>query len=432
MTRQLIVLMTMLVVFAVATANAQAPVANGGITLEEAIAMALKQEPALRGVRTQIDAASGRVQQAALRANPTVNGERRWEPGGTDDQVSIGVQWPLELFRRGARIVTAERDLAVAQHDVADRERRTAADVRVRYGAALTAIRELAVLDDLITAVQRQWDLTAARVKEGATPPLEQDLLDVEVRRLAAERRLQTGRVESALLDVRRIIGLRPDAPIVLRETLESIVARESAVDRVPATAPATVVQARPDVRAAEARVNAAAARIDQTTRDARFDVTVFGTYMRMDAGFPQLGLGPGGAVTRVRGTFNYFAGGAMVVVPVLNRNQGARAAARAEREGAVAARDAAVLDAEIEIAAARVQDRSARDAVAQFVDGAQRLARRNLDVVGQTYQLGRATAFDVLAEQRRYLEIERAFTSALREAFDARTRLQLALGDVR
>ena len=54
------------------------------------------------------------------------------------------------------------------------------------------------------------------------------------------------------------------------------------------------------------------------------------------------------------------------------------------------------------------------------------------LDVVTQTYELGRATVFDVLNEQRRYLDLERAYTAALREAYEARTALRRALGDVR
>jgi outer membrane protein TolC len=52
--------------------------------------------------------------------------------------------------------------------------------------------------------------------------------------------------------------------------------------------------------------------------------------------------------------------------------------------------------------------------------------------MVTQSYELGRATVIDVLAEQRRYLEVERAYTAALRAAYEARTALTRALGDVR
>jgi outer membrane protein TolC len=57
-------------------------------------------------------------------------------------------------------------------------------------------------------------------------------------------------------------------------------------------------------------------------------------------------------------------------------------------------------------------------------------LARQNLNVVQQTFDLGRATVFDVLAEQRRYLEVEQAYTTALREAWEARAVLKRALGE--
>jgi cobalt-zinc-cadmium efflux system outer membrane protein len=121
-----------------------------------------------------------------------------------------------------------------------------------------------------------------------------------------------------------------------------------------------------------------------------------------------------------------------MVTVPLLNRQQGEVAAARAEREGAAAAHDAARLAAETETAAARVRDEHAREAVRVYTGGTLALARQNLAVVGETYELGRATVFDVLAEQRRYLEMERAYTEAMRAAYEARTALERALGDVR
>jgi len=85
-----------------------------------------------------------------------------------------------------------------------------------------------------------------------------------------------------------------------------------------------------------------------------------------------------------------------------------------------------------IAVAAAKSRDDYARRAVAVYTEGARTLARQNLDVVTQTYELGRATVFDVLNEQRRYLDLERAYTAALREAYEARTALRRALGDVR
>jgi len=63
---------------------------------------------------------------------------------------------------------------------------------------------------------------------------------------------------------------------------------------------------------------------------------------------------------------------------------------------------------------------------------GAQALARQNLTVIGQSYELGRVTVFEVLAERRRYLDVERSYTEALRAAYEARTALNRALGEGR
>jgi cobalt-zinc-cadmium efflux system outer membrane protein len=161
-----------------------------------------------------------------------------------------------------------------------------------------------------------------------------------------------------------------------------------------------------------------------------RFDVSLFGSYMRMDAGFPQRGVAPEGTLTRVRGVFHYLSAGAMVTLPLLNRNQGAVAAARAERAAAAAAHEAARLTAEAELASARSRYDHAERAVQVYSDRARMLARQNLSVVSQSYALGRLTVFDVMSEQRRYLDVERAYTQTLKEAYEARTALDRALGE--
>jgi cobalt-zinc-cadmium efflux system outer membrane protein len=380
-------------------------------------------------VRSDIQAARGLQQQAALRPNPTLTFERRDEPAGTDSLTSIGIQWPLELFRRTGRANTAERGLQATQWAVADRERLLVADVRMQYGVAAAAVRDVWVADELVAAARQQWEVVRARVDAGGTPPLERDLLEVEFRRFEAGRLLAAGRADVSVVQLKQLLGMSPEEPLLLRETLETLVAGRTPV--AAAAAPVSTA-ARPDVGAAEARVTLADARIDQARREGRVDISLFGTYMRMDAGFPQQGVGTAGALERVRGQFNYIAAGAMVMLPLFNRNQGDVAAAQAERSGAVARRDAAELAARSEVAAARARDGRAQQAVTLYAGGVRTLARQNLNVVGQTFELGRATVFDVLAEQRRYLEIEQAYTATLREAWEARAALMRALGDTK
>ena len=401
-----------------------------GLSLDDAVARALSQEPSLRSARSQIDVAQGMRRQAALRPNPTVSFERREDPAGTDNQTTVGVEWPLDLFRKGPRVASADREVTAVQSAVADRERLLQSEVRARYGEALAAIRDLTILDELVAATRRQHELLRSRVEEGATPPLERNLLDVELRRLEAERLLQIGRTEAAFFELKRILGMRADAALTVRETLEGTVRRETGPTQLGDAD--AVIDGRADVREAAARVEVADAKIEQVQAEGRFDISLFANYMRMDAGFPQRAFAPNGSLQRVRGLFHYVSGGAMVTVPILNRNQGEITAARAERAGAAAAYEAARLTADAELAVARARDERARQAVNAYSSGAQALARENLNVVSQSYDLGRVTVFDVLTEQRRYLDVERAYTETLRAAYEARTALNRALGGVR
>jgi cobalt-zinc-cadmium efflux system outer membrane protein len=324
----------------------------------------------------------------------------------------------------------ADRGVAATELAVADRERLLAAEVRMRYGEVIAAVRDVAVLDELVATTRRQHALMRSRVDEGAAPPLERDLIDVELRRLESDRLLQAGRTEAALFGLKRVLGMSADTFLAIRDTLEDLVHRESTTAAAVSDTSAVLDQ-RADVREAASRVAVAEAKIERARAEGRFDVSLFANYMRMDAGFPQRGFNPAGGLEQIRGVFHYVSAGATITVPVLNRNQGEVAAARAEHTGAELTAAAVRLAADAELAAARTRDEHARQAVSAYT-GAQTLARQNLTVVGQSYELGRVTAFDVLAEQRRYLDVERAYTEALRAAYEARTALNRAAGGVR
>jgi cobalt-zinc-cadmium efflux system outer membrane protein len=169
-----------------------------------------------------------------------------------------------------------------------------------------------------------------------------------------------------------------------------------------------------------------------QAGQDRKPEVGIFAGYMRMDSGFPQSGFNAAGALDPIHATFNNVAAGVRLTVPVFNRGQGAVAAARAQQAGAAYELDARRLAARSDVAIARARADAAAKAIAIYAGDARTLARKNLDVVRETYALGRATLFDVLNEQRRYLEFENAYTDALAEAFAAHTALQRATGEIK
>ena len=400
---------------------------TAGLGLAEAIALAREREPGLQAARTDVAVARGQRQQGGLRPNPSLTVENRQEPGGTDHAFSVGVEWPLDLFRRQGRVVTADREVAVAESMAAERERVLVADVVLQYGRAAATIREAQVAADLAATIEVQAASMRSRADEGAAPRLESDLLQVEVRRLQALRDVAAGRAERAVIALKPLLGIDAGERLALREPLEALVA----VHATPGFGglPAPAASGRADVRAAMQRALVAEAQVDQARREGRFDVSLFGTYMRMDAGFPQFGFSPAGVPERVRGQFNYVSVGAVVMLPLLDRNQGRISAAQAQQIAADARRRATELAVASELAGAAARGERARQALSAYGDSTRELARRNLDVVRQTFELGRATVFDVLAEQRRYLEFEQGYTAALLEAWEAYADLSRAAG---
>ena len=87
-----------------ASANA---VAQDG-TIEQLVATALERSPEIRAARTAITAAGGQLTQAGLRPNPTLSGSQMLMTGA-QHQTLLEVEWPLDLFRRAARVGTAQR-----------------------------------------------------------------------------------------------------------------------------------------------------------------------------------------------------------------------------------------------------------------------------------------------------------------------------------
>jgi cobalt-zinc-cadmium efflux system outer membrane protein len=403
---------------------------QSGLSLDNAIRQALEREPTLRSVRSEVEVAQGKRLQASLHPNPTVSIEQRQEPTSPDNQTMAEVQWPLDLFRRPARVAVADRAIEVSERAVEDRTRLLMADVRGRYGDAAAAIRDLSLADDAVELISRQFDLLRQRASEGSVPVLERDELEVELRRYEADRLLASGRVEASMIALKRTMGIAVDTPVQLRDRLENLLPSTVVSDSAIASSPkANIVADRADVRMADAEVRLAQARIDDASAQGRYDVTLFGGYMRMDTRFAQFGFSQSGQLQPVQGTFNYVTAGATVTVPFRNRNQGDIATARAEQAGAQARREATQLAAEADIASAEARDAAARRALAVTASVVE-MAAKNLDVVRQAYELGRTTAADVLVEQRRYLDVQRAHTETMKTSYEARVALMQARGE--
>jgi cobalt-zinc-cadmium efflux system outer membrane protein len=396
---------------------------TAGMTADEAVAYALPHNAELEAARKEIDAAKAMVKQARLRANPMLDVEgKRQVPPGRDNTVMAGITLPLERGGRvPARIAVAEREVEVREREFANRERILAGEVRMKFGEALAQALKLSFTDELVEANQRSFNLVAARVVEGATPPLEQNMALVELNRLKSMRETAEGKVEVAMLELRNLLGMPPEQPLSLRGDFDHL------IDQLPATADETVraLRDRPDLQAFRVNENLAAARIEQARAEGRWDASVTAGYERMHAGFPQFGLDDLGALAPIESNFHYLKFGVSIVLPVRNQNQGAIEAAVTQSEAAKSRREFAELTVRREVAVAYAQYNRAVKAEEIFRVGARDPAKANLDVVRQTYELGSKTLVDYIAEQRRFIELENDFIDAQLAVYNARVEIQ-------
>jgi len=395
---------------------------KNGMTADEAVAYALAHNGELEAARKEIDAARAMVKQARLRANPKLDIEgTRQIPPGKDNSVMATAMLPLELGgRRTTRITVAEREVEVREREVANRERLLAGEIRMKFGEALSQAMKLSFTDELVEANQQSFNLIAAKVVEGATPPLEQNMALVELNRLKSVRESVAGKVEVSLFELRNLVGMPPEQPLRLKGDFDRL------IDQLPSVPVATerALRERPDVQAFRANENLAAARIDQARAEGRLDASLTAGYERMNSSFPVFGVNEQGTLQPVQDVFHFLKFGISLDLPVRNKNQGAIEAAVADSAAATSRREFAELTVRREVASAYAQyDRAVR-AEEIFRVGARDPARANLDVVRQTYELGSKTLIDYIGEQRRFIELENDFIDAQLAAYNARVEI--------
>jgi len=396
-------------------------------SVEQLVATALERAPAIRAARTTITAASGEVTQAALRPNPTFTASQMLMTGA-QHQALFEVEWPLDLSRRQARVGAAQRSVEATTLAVQDRERILAAAVREQAGRLLAARRNVQIMNEALTAARRMRELLDAKVTEGYTPKLDANIAAVEAGRLEADLAVAQADADAAAIELKALVGLAANESLVLRESLEMLVRTND--EEAPQQPPS--IAARADVREAASRVTVADARIDAARREGRADMTLIGNYGREGYGFSQRGFDESGRLVPVQGSFHSFTVGATFLLPTRNRNQGAVAAALAQRTAELQTLAARELTAQAELDAALVRDREARRAVEMYATSLRDLARQNVDVQLEAYDLGRTPLNDLLTEQRRYLDVEAGYTSALERAWGTRVALRRARGEIR
>ena len=396
-----------------------------GASSNDLIRRALSSNGEIAAVRLEIDRARARLRQAGLRPNPTLDFEQsngKYTGSSGESETSIGVSLPLEVGgQRRRRIELARAELEAVEAEVADRERRLAAEVRSVYVEALAALRELEITENLNNLDLQTTRFIQARVNEGETAPIDLNLVRAEVDRLRSRRALVEGRLKASLLKLKNLAGISAAEPLRLREDLSKPV-----LPAPPASLAAAIdiaLRHRPDLKLARLNEEVAQAGLSLTRANSTPDVTAFSRYTLNRSSYEDTPVG----VRSDRDKLLTF--GVSIGIPVFNRNQGTKAEFAVAISQAKSRREflETVVSSEVESAYDRYQ--AAQVAVTTYEQGVIARSTDNIRVVRAAYELGQFSITDLLNEQRRLVDSQRDFTETLSEQYRALADLQTALG---
>lgn len=398
-----------------AGAQAQTP-GPRKISLDEAVQLALANNPTIRATRTLVDQSRDEEITANLRPNPILIADSLFvplfSPGQlTSDNINTVTEFDLGasyLFERGKKRqhrLEAARDLtAVTTSQVADAERALTFSVAQQYVSVLLAESTLDFAKQDLASFQNTVDISQAQYKAGQIS--EGDYLKIKLQLLLFQTDVssaQLARVQ-ALVGLRQLLGYQSvPADYDVSGTLAY---QPLKLDREHLQALA--LQLRPDLRAALQGVTASQSQYSLAKANGKQDLNFTFDY------------------THVSG----FENGSFTVnfpLPIFNRNQGeiarTQAAILQAQDSELAAREAVTTDVANSYEAVQANGQI----VALYQSGYLDQAKQSRDISQYAYQRGAASLLDLLdaersyrATQLAYLQSEASYQLALEQLREA------------
>ena len=386
---------------------AQAPVST--LTLDEAVSLAGAANPTVRAKEFEVQAVGANEVTAALRPNPSANFLAEQFGGGSvaQTQYTFNVGQPIELGgKRQRRIDSAKAATKVTGLELADLRRQLVFQVKKSFSDILIAREALALTEQNLAALGELERVHRFRAEKGDISGLE--LLRIEVERFAFERDASDARqaLGAAKVALRTAVGQERVAEQfeVVGELTFPVVTRSRAeLYRM-------ALDARPDLRAAQAAREKARADIDLAKANAWWDITPQIEYQR---------IGPD----------NTIGFGFSLPIKLFDRNQGEIARTQAEAKRAEATREALLAQAlaEVDLALAAVTAEQAK--VALLRDTYLPKMKQARDTVEFAYQRGGVTLLDFLDAQRTYREKSLDYFRSIGNYHTALYQLEAAVG---
>jgi cobalt-zinc-cadmium efflux system outer membrane protein len=353
-----------------------------GVTENEAVALALWNNPQLHADLTALGLARADLKDAGLLRNPLLT---LLLPTGPLPQLESAIQFPVDVFwQRRKRVAAAKVEVERVAVSLEQNALNLVRDVRIAFTDLELARQRARMAEETVRLRKEVVRLMKIRLREGDVGEVEVTAAELD-ESLAVEQSVRFEREMVILLNrLRHIIGMIEQPEVDFVETPPaSPVANDPSLEELTKAAFA----ARPDVRAAEFAIDGAAKR----------------------AKWERSRIGSLAALLNLRNTAGVgFAPrpGFAAEVPIFNRNQGGIGRADAEVERAawlyVTTRQRVALD----VSDAFNQRRQARETLAVWRQGTLPLARENRRLAEKAFSSGDQSFLVVLEADRRLVEV--------------------------
>lgn len=387
------------------------------LTLDELLAYAEANAPAVLAARARAEVSSADVVEARIRVpeNPEVSfgAGGRTVAGATGFEFEVAVEQRLEVAREPAyRLAAASRwqELAAALVD----EVRWSVHVEVgRLYADLLLVEErLAQAERFVEFSESLLHVAERQVAAGESAPLILLIAQADLER-QREAVIEANQVDAALrARLAAVIGW-PEASV------------PAIVGALPQVAPApdlALLEARmlarhPALRSRDLNIVAARAQLDLEERDGRAEPTFGVAYGREAA--------PGSEPEA-----NVWMLSVGIPIPAFRSNQAGRARAAAEIDAANSARDMAERALLGELHQATVALDAAAERVAVYESGVVPNLEQNLELLRRAYELGEVDIHVLSQTRQRLLEATGNFIDARILYFETAAALEGLVGD--
>lgn len=374
-----------------------------GISSDEAVAVALWNNAAFQVAVSQLGFVRADLVDAGLLANPVLS---LLFPAGPK-QFEATLRWPAELlWERPKRVAAARLSLEAASSTLVQSGLDLALSVRLAHADLSVALDRQRLAVEAAAAAQRIAALTQSRLTAGDIGALDARVADVDAARASQDAERAVHGVRLTRERLRLLVGLAADDAAL--DTVQASSEPESC-GSVPDLL-TRAAAARPDLRAAELAIEAAAARLGWERRRV---LTLMAVLDANGAGIAGFEAGPGTDVS----------------LPIFNRNQGGRLRAQTELTRASAAYVALQQQVGLDVREASTLFDQARQSREAWRTTLVTPLEANLADAEDSYRMGESSLLFVLENNRRVIDArlqEREMAADQRRAL---ARLERATG---